>query len=414
MSVGIYKFTDGGRLTMSIEHYPLPPVYMRNDKECFLDPIRNSLILITPEEIVRQRVVSYLQDVIGAPKEMIKLEEPMTYFQKGAKGRADIIVYRKEDDGLYPVILVECKSPDVELTDEVFEQAVRYDQLITADVLVLTNGIRTEWYAWHEQEERYLLLSTTPTYTSLLENKPLEYDMSEPIVWERPSFETLSNHQTYQHFLDMGWIGEGTDISLQGFIMNLSGCLQDSGNLIIPGCYEGINVIRDGGIRYTRFGNVAGGSWTGEYRYVLIEDKDKNNQIISFAVLGQMQTKKDPVFGNSKGHSVLVVAIDDFEKSHNSLQLNLDLYTRKEGVSTFAIWHDGKLTNGKKGRAKNSDVITYIKENAPDLLDENEQIFLGRFTHSKSLLFSDDETKKFLGRIIKYALIRDEYRKKTS
>ncbi|MFP3391784.1 type I restriction enzyme HsdR N-terminal domain-containing protein [Brevibacillus sp. SIMBA_040] len=399
---------------MSIDHYPLPPVYMRNNKECFLDPIRNSLIVITPEEIVRQRMVSYLQDVLGAPKEMIKLEEPMTYFQKGAKGRADIIVYRKEEDELYSVILVECKSPDIELTDKVFEQAVKYDQLITADVLVLTNGKRAEWYAWHEEDEQYYLLTEIPTYLSLLENRPLHYDRSEPYVWKRPSFGSLSANVTYINFVGMGWIGEGTDAVLQGFIMNLSGCLQDSVELINPGYYEGVHVIRDGGIRNTRFGNAAGGSWTGEYRYVVIEDEDKNNQIISFAILGEMKSTNDPVFGNRKGHSVLVVAIDDFDKSHNSLQLNLDRYTKKEDDTTFTIWHDGKLTNGKKGRVRNSDVIAYIKEYAPGLLDENDQVFLGRFSHSKNFRISDTEMKEFLGRILKYSLIRDEYRRKNS
>ncbi|RFB12726.1 hypothetical protein DZB84_18420 [Bacillus sp. HNG] len=154
---------------MLLDKYPLPVEYKRKNKQCFLDPIRNILILKTPEEIVRQRMVSFLQDKLKVPKEMIMLEEPMTYFKKGAKGRADIIVYRKEEDGLYPVILIECKSPNVELTDDIFEQAVRYDQIVLADAIVLTNGNKMEWYGWNEKEEQYVSLAKIPTYQELLE-----------------------------------------------------------------------------------------------------------------------------------------------------------------------------------------------------------------------------------------------------
>ncbi|WP_189655298.1 type I restriction enzyme HsdR N-terminal domain-containing protein [Bacillus sp. HNG] len=396
---------------MLLDKYPLPVEYKRKNKQCFLDPIRNILILKTPEEVVRQRMVSFLQDKLKVPKEMIMLEEPMTYFKKGAKGRADIIVYRKEEDGLYPVILIECKSPNVELTDDVFEQAVRYDQIVLADALVLTNGNKMEWYGWNEKEDQYVSLAKIPTYQELLENNTLEYNMNEPYIWERPNFEFLRKKEIYQQFLDNVWIGEGTDPSLQEFIMNLSGCLQDSRDTIPPGIYQGVKVIKDGGIRYARFGNVAGGSWIGDYRYVLIKDDENNTQIISMAVLGQMKAENHPVFGNPKGHSFLVIAIDDFEKSHNSLQLNLDRFIKKDGDIGYVIWHDGKLTNGNKGSVKKSLVIEYIKMHAPELLYDKNRVFLGRFENSKNIQFSDEEMKSFFGRVIKYALVRDEFRK---
>ncbi|WP_189655299.1 hypothetical protein [Bacillus sp. HNG] len=127
--------------------------------------------------------------------------------------------------------------------------------------------------------------------------------------------------------------------------------------------------------------------------------------------MGQMKAENHPVFGNPKGHSFLVVAIDDFEKSHNSLQLNLDRFIKKDGDIGYVIWHDGKLTNGKKGSAKNSEVIEYIKNHAPELLDDKNRVFLGRFENSKNIQFSDEDMKSFFGRIIIYALVRDDFRK---
>lgn len=35
----------------------LPPVYRRNNRDCYLDPVRQKLIYITPEETVRQQVI---------------------------------------------------------------------------------------------------------------------------------------------------------------------------------------------------------------------------------------------------------------------------------------------------------------------------------------------------------------------
>ncbi|RFB12725.1 hypothetical protein DZB84_18415 [Bacillus sp. HNG] len=66
----------------------------------------------------------------------------------------------------------------------------------------------------------------------------IEYNMSEPYIWKRPNFESLRKKEIYHQFLDNGWIGEGTDPSLQEFIMNLSGCLQDSIDTISPGIYK--------------------------------------------------------------------------------------------------------------------------------------------------------------------------------
>lgn len=37
----------------------LPPIYKRDGRDCYLDPIRQKLIFITPEETVRKRVISY-------------------------------------------------------------------------------------------------------------------------------------------------------------------------------------------------------------------------------------------------------------------------------------------------------------------------------------------------------------------
>lgn len=55
----------------------------------------------------------------------------------GTAQRADIVVVGND---LSPVILVECKAPEVNITEQVWDQAVRYNAVLKARYVILTNG----------------------------------------------------------------------------------------------------------------------------------------------------------------------------------------------------------------------------------------------------------------------------------
>ena len=85
----------------------LPQIYVRNKKDCYLDPIRKKLIYITPEETVRQQVVSYLLNELNIPANMITVEAHLSHYGIKSKQRADIIIHALADDGtLYPIAMV--------------------------------------------------------------------------------------------------------------------------------------------------------------------------------------------------------------------------------------------------------------------------------------------------------------------
>ena len=65
-------------LDLSVQ--PLPKVYMRKNKECYLDPIRKKLIYITPEETVRQQVISHLLYDLKVPADMISVKEHLSHY----------------------------------------------------------------------------------------------------------------------------------------------------------------------------------------------------------------------------------------------------------------------------------------------------------------------------------------------
>ena len=89
------------------------------------DPLRRKEVALTPEERVRQWFITVLRDELGVPPYEMMSEATLSY--GGKAWRADIVVYRRN---MTPAMVVECKRPDVELTREVLEQALRYNLVL--------------------------------------------------------------------------------------------------------------------------------------------------------------------------------------------------------------------------------------------------------------------------------------------
>lgn len=77
---------------MDLSKMKLPPLYRRNGRDCYLDPIRKKLIFVTPEETVRQRVISYLLSELRVPDNMLVVEDHLSHYGIKSNDRADIVV----------------------------------------------------------------------------------------------------------------------------------------------------------------------------------------------------------------------------------------------------------------------------------------------------------------------------------
>ena len=77
----------------------LPQIYKRNGKNCYLDPIRQKLIYITPEETVRQQAISYLTNVLSVPKDVIVVEQHLSHYGIKTNKRADIVIHKCRRSG---------------------------------------------------------------------------------------------------------------------------------------------------------------------------------------------------------------------------------------------------------------------------------------------------------------------------
>ncbi|MFI3266740.1 MAG: type I restriction enzyme HsdR N-terminal domain-containing protein [Rikenellaceae bacterium] len=105
--------------------------------EFIWDNIRHKWLLLTPEEWVRQNFIHYIIEHRSVSASHISQEHPVMLGRLSQ--RADIVVF---DTALKPLMLIECKSTEVEITQKVFAQAVRYNSVIKAPMVVVTNGLR--------------------------------------------------------------------------------------------------------------------------------------------------------------------------------------------------------------------------------------------------------------------------------
>ena len=125
------------------------------------DPLRKKEVALTPEERVRQWCIGVLASQMQVPMHMMMSEVGFKLGEK--KFRADIIVYDRQ---ARPLAVVECKRPEVELTSDVLDQAVRYNMVLDVRYIVITNGNRT--FICAKSETGYDFMPELPKYNEML------------------------------------------------------------------------------------------------------------------------------------------------------------------------------------------------------------------------------------------------------
>ena len=131
------------------------------NKTLIFDIIRKKFVVLTPEEWVRQHAVHYLISEKKYPTSHINVEKQLTVH--GRAKRYDILVYNK--DGSVRLI-VECKRPSVVIDQETFDQIARYNLVLDASLLMVTNGLEHYYCEMDMEAEKYVFLKTLPAYHS--------------------------------------------------------------------------------------------------------------------------------------------------------------------------------------------------------------------------------------------------------
>jgi type I site-specific restriction-modification system R (restriction) subunit len=123
------------------------------------DILRKRYVVLTPEEWVRQHVIHYLITDKKYPQSLLAVERGLN--MNGRKKRFDLLAFNKNGQ---PYLLIECKSPDIEIKKAVFEQIAVYNSEFSAPYLLVTNGLQHIVVKYSEDFAAYAFLSEVPDF----------------------------------------------------------------------------------------------------------------------------------------------------------------------------------------------------------------------------------------------------------
>ena len=359
----------------------------------FADPIRNIFVQCTPEEVVRQKTIHFLQSDLGVPLERISVEESMAHVKRGARGRADIVVYRddKKKDAL---LVIECKAPEVDVSCYIVrEQSERYQKILGANYCMLINGRQIMMYKYNDGLA--IELDGIPSYIELLNNK-VEYTK---LLQVKPySYLDIVSHNIQRAFVKEHYIGDFTPNNIKSFVLNFLNLILLKSVISIEDLMR-IGVSEDFGIKRTRFGNSAGYNYQELTRLFIAKDNKGKDIICGFSMIGYYNTQ-------------LNISITNKKKGHHSLQLNMDKFCEYDSATNMiTVTHNGALSFGRGGSMSHKVVIDYIREKAPDLI-QNDTVYLGTIDNSRLLEWGNTDVQNFIRNLLRYAILRDEIRAK--
>lgn len=133
------------------------------NKTAIFDEIRKKFVILTPEEWVRQHAVQWLLQEKKYPISHLNVEKSLKV--NGLNKRYDALVF-KPDGSIF--LLVECKAPEVKITQDVFDQIARYNLTLDAQYLMVTNGLNHYFCQMDFQNQRYQFLADLPAQNQRL------------------------------------------------------------------------------------------------------------------------------------------------------------------------------------------------------------------------------------------------------
>lgn len=369
------------------------------DGKKFLDPIRNIFIQITPEEIVRQKMLIFLMKNMSVPRENIFVEEHLAHWTKNFNGRMDIVLTFQEKI----LAVIECKEENIFIESmQFFEQAKNYAENVGAKYIILVNGVNIQFY--HLQKNVYKPIEGILNFSDMLaENFYYEH---KNFKFQRLKYEDYFNYYLLNNTADK--IGEDTPKYLIPFILNLNDCLLDETKKLSNINSKKFSLLEDLGVRYRQYENASGGIWNGYYRIFLIKNCEKKFEFLAgFSIMSSMKTVNDPKYGNSTGKSVLAIFYCDDKIDQMSVEIDLNKFLIADSRNKKAMLiHDGK--SGKKGFRK-ANLIKYVENKNANLV-RVDRFYFGEIDYSVPLTLENPDVVNLISNLIEYAVYRSEYK----
>ncbi len=147
--------------TLNLPTYDAKIRRSNNALEIF-DPLRRKYVTLTPEEWVRQHFINYLITEKKYPASLMANETGIKL--NSLTRRCDTVVYNKQ---LEPLMIIEYKESNVQITQQVFDQVVRYNNVLKVPFIVVSNGITHYCCRIDYENQSYNYLTEIPEYQDL-------------------------------------------------------------------------------------------------------------------------------------------------------------------------------------------------------------------------------------------------------
>lgn len=127
------------------------------------DVLRRKYVNLTPEEWVRQHFVNYLITEKNYPASLMANETAIKL--NSLSRRCDTVVYNTQ---LEPVAIIEFKEPTIPISQQVFDQIVRYNIVLRVKYLIVSNGMSHYCCEMDYENQTYKYLTEIPEYKQIV------------------------------------------------------------------------------------------------------------------------------------------------------------------------------------------------------------------------------------------------------
>lgn len=148
--------------SLNIPYFSLRFAKDKNEDIRVFDELRKKFVVLTPEEFVRQNFIHWLIDQYGYSSSHMMNEVEIKL--NNTRKRCDTVVY---DRNCAPLMVLEYKAPNVEISQDTFDQVIRYNLVLKAKYLIVSNGIRHYCCVINYQKGSYNFIPIIPHYEDL-------------------------------------------------------------------------------------------------------------------------------------------------------------------------------------------------------------------------------------------------------
>ncbi len=132
-------------------------------KTSIFDSLRKKYVRLTPEEWVRQNFVQFLITEKKYSPSLITVEAGVKV--NNNPQRADLVIFDRSGN---PLLVAEFKAPEIKISQQTFDQIVRYNMQLKVPFLVVSNGMQHYCCHINYAENSYAFLPEIPDFTAIL------------------------------------------------------------------------------------------------------------------------------------------------------------------------------------------------------------------------------------------------------